>query len=175
MNNSLNFSTVKAFSTSTTVNVTAMTITNTDYRVFMGLGASGNLQTFTSPGLLFNPLADELRCNGLKSTSKLTTLGLEINPVTPVSVANGGTVALSTSVSYNILRTTADGTIAGATLNLPASPVDGQTVKLVVTGAITVVSGTVATATVPAVTTLNAGTLTLLVYNTAAGKWFAGK
>ena len=175
MNDSLNFSTVESFSTSTRVNVTALAYPDADYPVFMGADTSGNLQTFASSGLLFNPNSGELRGYGLKSTGTLTTLGLEINPVTPVCVANGGTVALSTSVAYNILRTTADGTIAGATINLPGSPVDGQIVKLVVTGAVTTVTGTLATETIPSITTLNAGTLTHMVWNSSAAKWFAGK
>lgn len=175
MNDSLNFCSVQSFSTSTRVNVTALAYPDANYPVFMGTDTSGNLQTFASSGLMFNPNSGALSAYGLVSTGSLTTTGLEINPITPVTVANGGTVGLSTTVAYNIVRTTADGTIAGATINMPSSPVDGQTVKLVVTGAVTTVSGTLATTTVPAVTSLNAGTLTHLVWNDAASKWFAGR
>jgi hypothetical protein len=97
---------------------------------------------------------------------------LFITPVTPVSVANGATVTLSSAVSYNVLRTTSDGTIAGAVINLPANPVDGQRCTFATTGAITTVTGTVSSAPVPVVAATTAGGSYTFVYNAAAALWF---
>lgn len=89
----------------------------------------------------------------------------------PVTVANGGTVNLVST--YNVLRTTADGTIAGAVLNTPVNPTDGEQIMVSSTGAITTVTGTISGANViPAVTSFTAGQAYNLSYNTVAGKWF---
>lgn len=101
--------------------------------------------------------------------------GYIASPFTPVSVANGDTVQLSSQRTLNVLRTTSDGTIAGAVINMPANPVNGSCVQVMVSGAITTVTGTMATATVPAISTLAAGTLTHFYYNSTTGMWFAGK
>lgn len=101
-------------------------------------------------------------------------------PFTTTSVANGGTVSLSSSVPVNVLRTTSDGTIAGAVINLPtvgpsgSGPlVDGQFVSLSTTGAITAVTGTIETGSVlPVVSALTAGQIVRLRYNLAATTWF---
>lgn len=101
-------------------------------------------------------------------------------PFTTATVANGGTVALTSTQVINILRPTSDGTIAGAIINLPTvgptgsgALVDGQFVSLSTTGAITAVTGTInGAAVLPAVTTLTAGQVVKLRYNLAATTWF---
>lgn len=101
-------------------------------------------------------------------------------PFTTTSVANGGTVNLSATALVNVLRTTSDGTISGAVINLPTvgpsgsgALVDGQTVSFSTTGAITTVTGTVETGSVlPVVSTLAAGAVVKLRYNLAATTWF---
>lgn len=125
------------------------------------------------------PVARFVPSNDITITNSITTndtiTGLIVTPATPVVVANGATVALSATVSQNILRPTSDGTIAGAVLNFPTSPVNGQTCSVLTTGTITTVTGTLATATVPTLSTITSGTQTLFIYNTTAAKWFVGK
>jgi hypothetical protein len=107
------------------------------------------------------------------SVSQVNT-GLDVTPVTPVTVANGATVALNAAVTTNVLRPTSDTTIAGAVINVPTTPVDGQILNIISTGAITTVTGTLATATLPLFTTITAGANHTFVYNTTATKWFGG-
>jgi hypothetical protein len=108
-------------------------------------------------------------------STQLKVSGLEVTPVVPAAIALAGTATLSATVSLNVLRPTADATIAAAVVDLPASPVDGQVCEIVTTAEITVVTGTLSSATLPAVTTLSAGGRLELVFNTAAGLWFSGK
>lgn len=92
---------------------------------------------------------------------------------TPVTAANGGTVTLDSTQSLNVIRTTADGTIAGAIINLPANPPNGIVVRIVSTGTVTAVTGTLAGATVvPAITTLAAGVAKQIAYNSTLKLWF---
>lgn len=91
----------------------------------------------------------------------------------PFTVANGATVNLTQSGSYVLIRTTADGTIAGAIINLPLNPADGQVLRITSTGTITAVTGTLnSVAVVPAVTTLVSGVAKQLTYSAASGIWF---
>lgn len=91
----------------------------------------------------------------------------------PFTVATGNTVTLNQSGSYVLIRTTADGTIAGAVINLPLNPADGQVLRITSTGTITAVTGTVNSAiVVPPITTLVAGVAKQLTYNAASGIWF---
>jgi hypothetical protein len=92
---------------------------------------------------------------------------------TPVAVASGGTVALSNQVTWNVLRPTGDTTIAAAVVNLPTVVQDGFLCVVVSTGAVTAVTGTVATATLPAITAFSAGQSYSFLYNAAAGLWFS--
>jgi hypothetical protein len=124
----------------------------------------------------------------VEGTVNTSTLGGSVfgygerNEFTPVAVANGGTVALSNTQKLTVIRTTSDGTIAGAVINLPtftssagyavAVP-DGYTARFVTTGAVTTVTGTVSgSSVVPAVSTTSAGTPIQLTYNAATGLWF---
>lgn len=110
----------------------------------------------------------------------LVNAGNATIPFTTKAVANGGTVNLTSTVLINVLRTTSDGTISGAIINLPTvgpsgsgALVDGQTVAFSTTGAITTVTGTVETGSVlPVVSTLAAGQVVKLRYNLAATAWF---
>lgn len=89
----------------------------------------------------------------------------------PLTVANGNTVALVAGL--NVLDTTSHGTISGAVLNLPTGVADGTQVKVVSSGTITTVTGTISGGTVlPAVATLVAGVAVTLGYNAATGDWF---
>lgn len=88
--------------------------------------------------------------------------------------ANNGAVTL---INNAVVATGAssgnDRTIAGAVINLPTSPKDGQQVTFTSTGAITTVTGTVSGALViDPVTTLAAGQVVKLGYNMLAGVWF---
>ena len=106
----------------------------------------------------------------------------ETNEFSPVAVANAGTVALSTTQKLNVFRTTSDGTISGAVINLPvftrldgnpSTPPDGFTTRFVTTGAVTTVTGTVSGSTVvPAISSTTAGVAVQLTYNAATGLWF---
>lgn len=105
----------------------------------------------------------------------LTDVASNVNgslPFTTVALAASGTLNLTANVPTTVVRTTSDGTIASATINVPASPNDGDTVALSVTGAVTAVSGTISTAALPAVSALSAGQVVKLRYNASASKWF---
>jgi len=92
---------------------------------------------------------------------------------TPVAVANAGTVNLDNVQSLNVIRTTSDGTIAGAVINLPTSVANGFVCRFVTTGIVTTVTGTVSGSTViPAVSATAAGVARQLTYNSALGLWF---
>ena len=98
-----------------------------------------------------------------------------VSAFTPVSVANGGTVNLSNQVSWQVLRTTSDGTITGAVINLPTNVPDGFLFTVVSTGQITTVTGTVSTGSNPAVSEFLAGQGYTFLWNAAANTWFLAK
>lgn len=109
--------------------------------------------------------------------SVLANISISVGSATAVTghlFANNGAVTL---IDNAVVATGAssgnDGTISGAVINLPTSPVDGQEVTFTSTGAITTVTGTVSSASViDPITTMTAGQVVKLGYNALAAVWF---
>lgn len=115
----------------------------------------------------------------IEGTSNPPSLGggvygtLYVSEFTPVAVANGGTVNLDATQSLNVIRTTSDGTISGAVINLPVGVPNGFVCRFVTTGIVTTVTGTVSGATVlPVVSVTAAGVAVQLTWNSTLGLWF---
>lgn len=124
---------------------------------------------------------------GIAHASLETLLASLVQYSAPTFVtANVATTAnVSLVPGLNVIRTTSDGTIAAANVNLPLVSVnplsgaasstlgDGTKVTISTTGTITSVAGTVAGArVVPAITTLVAGVPVQIAYNLASNTWF---
>lgn len=144
-----------------------MALTLAQLQVINNVDPSGQLAAALTSG----GAATALTPNTIKASTSIENDGLRIEPATPVAVANAATINLSTVVTRNTLRPTGDATIAGAVINMPTTPVDGQVCTIATTAAITAVTGTLSTAPVPATTTLAAGQSKSYVWNAAASLW----
>lgn len=141
-------------------------------------GISGSVATATTTPAITLTLGaitpSSVASTGAVSGTNVALTGLfetTVNLVNPV--ANGATVNLSATQTYNVLRPTSDGTITGAIINLPTtSLVDGQRCTVSTTGTITTITGTVSSAPIPVLSTLTAGQSVSFVYNLGATTWF---
>lgn len=125
---------------------------------------AGPAVTLSLPNALVAP-------GSLEVTTFLQMDGLQKQPFTPVAVANGATINLSATKSLNVLRPTGDATIAGAVINLPAAPTDGQICTVTSSANITTVTGTISTLPVPALVSMQAGQRRSYGWNATAGLW----
>jgi hypothetical protein len=113
--------------------------------------------------------------NGSYQDLPVFQLNSAMNPYEIDVVANGGTVTISDQSAVVILKPA--GTIAGATLNMPANPYDGQEVKIASTQTITTLTHNAGAGQTlnGALTTIGAAVSThaRYIYQLSTTTWFA--